>query len=254
MDSKIPMKWKKHLILVEFGLRTIEDLESDIHRFSNTKQNELIEELKWNLEQDEKKHEKSLYIVSLIPIEEYYKLPNMLIEKKEDLKKLNDRSISKNCSEIWFCKKILDEEKNHFVGRISIKNTWNSNQQVVEQVWNGNHRNIEKWNDNSKVDYLRASRDGWARRYQIDCIHAENNELREKINNQFIEAIKEIECHREKIETFINYLKSKEIHEICLEYMNTNHGIKFIDWDTSNDRLVIDGIFPTKREFTEIER
>ena len=57
-------------------------------------------------------------------------------------------------------------------GRISFDNRIGLNSikysHSIEQVWNCSHREIERFNKDSKVVYLRASREGWARRYHID--------------------------------------------------------------------------------------
>jgi len=254
MEEKVPMKWKKHLMLVEFGLRTMENLQSEIHRFNYNEKEILIEELKERIKCDKNEGIKRFYIVSLIPMQEYYKLPNIIIKEQEDIYKLEQLSDVGQFSEIWFCQKNLDSKNNNFVGRIVIKDTFDSDEQVLEQVWNCSHREIEKWNKDSEVDYIRASRDGWARRYRMECINITKSDMLDRMKEQFVNVVTDIENNREKIEIFMNHLKSIGINELCLEYMNTNHGIQFIDWDTSNDKKVIESIFNISREFEEIER
>ena len=66
--------------------------------------------------------------------------------------------------------------------------------------------------------------------------------------NGFIQTVKEVESDKEKIEEFENYLEKLGIEELCLEYMLSQKGFSFIDWDTSNDKKVIDSVFPTKEK------
>ncbi len=39
MEKRLPLKWKKHLILPAFNLRSMEELESEIKRFDSRKYN-----------------------------------------------------------------------------------------------------------------------------------------------------------------------------------------------------------------------
>lgn len=47
MEPKIPIKWQKHLVLPRFGLRTMEDLESEIHRFRKNENRNRKTNRKW---------------------------------------------------------------------------------------------------------------------------------------------------------------------------------------------------------------
>lgn len=118
----------------------------------------------------------------------------------------------------------------------------------IEQVWNCSHREIERFNKDSKVIYLRASREGWARRYHIDDLRVTSMLDKDKVIKGFIQTVRGIESKKEKIEEFETYLKEIGIHELCLEYMLSQKGFSFIDWDTSNDKKVIDSVFSTKEK------
>lgn len=92
--------------------------------------------------------------------------------------------------------------------------------------------------------YLRASREGWKRHYSIDSLRGFSTENRNIAIKQFFEIVKYIETNREKIESFIDYLKELDIDELCLEYMLSDNRFRFIDWDTKDDKKVIDAVFP----------
>ena len=95
---------------------------------------------------------------------------------------------------------------------------------------------------------MRAFREGWGRRYHIDALRvpSEKKADKDKLIKSFIQTVRGIESNKEKIEEFENYLKDIGIDELCLEYMLSQKGFSFIDWDTSNDKKVIDTVFPTK--------
>lgn len=92
--------------------------------------------------------------------------------------------------------------------------------------------------------YLRASREGWRRNYHIESLRGLSKDKKDIAVKQFIEIVKLIESNKEKIEDFMTYLKTLNINELCLEYMFSDNNFRFIDWDTSDDKKVIDSVFP----------
>ncbi len=250
MGQAIPNKWKKHLVLVEFGLKKQEELEQEIHRYPSFHVNKLIEDIKKELSS---KPDSGMYIISSIPSYDCFKLPNFCISSLEDLEAFQknlDIHFYDRFAEVWYCKKPFENGHDVIIGRISLDNRecLNSIQysHMVEQVWNCSHREIEKFNKDSNMTYLRASREGWGRQYHVNDIRVQSIKDKDKVISGFIQTVKEIERHKEKIEPFEAYLKQIGIQELCLEYMLSQKGFSFIDWDTSNDRKVIDHIFRTK--------
>lgn len=105
MNKSIPNKWKKHLTLVGFGLRTRENLENEIHRYPVSSVNKLIKDIQYELIN---KPNSGMYIISSVPISDYYKLPNVCINSLEELENFKlslDNYFFYNFSEVWFCKK-----------------------------------------------------------------------------------------------------------------------------------------------------
>ena len=158
-------------------------------------------------------------------------------------------------SEVWCCEKPKRQGLDNVIGRISFntgKKFRIEPEQIIEQVWSVNHREIEKYTKNSNINYLRASREGWNRRYEIEHVNITHKENKTKMINDFILAVQSIEGNRDKIENLLDFIKKIGISEIVLEYMLIGENFKFIDWDTSNDKKVIDTIFQKDNE--EIER
>lgn len=252
MTQQIPNKWKKHLVLVTFGLKRQEDLEKEIHRYQALHVNTLIQDIEKELKSNPNS---GMYIVSSIPSHDYYKLPNACISSMEDLEqfKVNlDAHFLDKFSEVWYCKKPFQNGQDVITGRISFDNRKGlpsiKYSHTVEQVWNCSHREIEKFNKDTNVIYLRASREGWGRRYHIDDIRVQSIEDKDKVIEGYRQTAKNIEANKEKIEKFEAYLKQIGIEELCLEYMLSQKGFSFIDWDTSNDKKVIDSVFPAKEK------
>ena len=252
MIEQIPNKWKKHLTLVEFGLKKQEDLENEIHRYKAFHVSRLIEDIEKELNTNP---DSGMYIVSSIPSHDYYKLPNFCISSLEDLETFKtrlDEHFLDRFSEVWYCKKPFENGYDVITGRISFDNRdWINSIKYsysVEQVWNCSHREIEKFNKNSNVIYLRAFREGWARHYHIDELRVPSIKDKDKVIEGFRQTVISIEENKEKIEIFEKYLKGIGINELCLEYMLSQKGFSFIDWDTSNDKKVIDSVFHAKEK------
>ena len=249
-----PNKWKKHRILVEFGFKTQDELENEVKRYQKEEILEMSKYLEKNLT---KQNLPSAYIVSLIPKKEFFKLPNYIVKNKEDLSGILEFINNKkgSFSEIWCFEKKEKEGLNHVVGRILLNTglEYNSNpEHIIEEVWSINHRDIERYHVMLKINYIRASRDGWNRRYNLDCVSIANEDNKKVMLDDFISVVKNIENTRDKIENLLEFLKGIKIPEISLGYMLVGEKFKFIDWDTFDDKRVIDSIF--KRDKEEKER
>lgn len=244
--ANTPNKWKKHLTLVEFGLKTKEELNHEIKRYRENDIFKLINNLHKMFELNS---QNATYIISLIPTFEYFKLPNYLVKTEADIEGILNFAKDKKgkFSEIWCCEKSKRTGLDNVIGRIALKTNMhhapNESEQMIEQVWSVNHRDIETYHSSSKINYLKASREGWHRTYHLDYLHILNPNDKETILNDFICAARNIEINREKIENWLEYLNQINISEICLEYMLNGDKFKFIDWDTANDKKVIHSIF-----------
>lgn len=122
MGQVIPNKWKKHLVLVEFGLKSYEDLNNEIHRYDTFRVNNLIEDIHSNLT---KYPNTGMYIISSIPSNDCFKLPNSCVLSVEDLNRFKanlSRDFFDKFSEVWYCKKSFEPGADNIVGRISFDN------------------------------------------------------------------------------------------------------------------------------------
>ncbi len=249
-----PNKWKKHLILVEFNLKTQTDLKKEVRRYQKQEISQLMEYLKQRLHEDAASN---AYLLSLIPKIDCFKLPNYMIKTEEDRIGFLEfmRKREKLFSEVWCCEKPKREGLDNVIGRVSFhtgKMFRTEPEHIIEQVWSINHRDIEHYSIHSKMNYLRASREGWNRRYQVDHISMVDKKDKNKMLDDFISVVKNIENNRDKIENLLKFLSEIDISEIVLEYMLVGEQFKFIDWDTSDDKKVIQAVFQKgKEEFEE---
>lgn len=236
MKEAIPKKYKKHKALVLLGLKTQDELDRDLTRFDP---NDIEGIKKTILEKISSARVPTSYLLSLIPRDNYRGLPNCVVsseedfEKFEELLKANPRAI-----EVW----AFSKEKEGSIGRFSIRDY--PEEQIIEQVWSTNHRDIEHYNDKSTVPIISASRDRWYTRYTINKARNIPEEKKESYHKEFIEAVLNIERNREKIEEIAEYFKGLGIKSFSLEYTVNSKGFNFIDWDTDHDQKVISDLFP----------
>lgn len=229
----------------------MEDLENEIHRYQYENIHILVKDIYKDIIRN--KEEKSIYTISLVNNEQLHKLPNVNIVNLNELEEFYKRYFSnKQFQEIWYCKKQTKMKQAFSIGRISINTSQQMNDimqgQIIEQVWNTNHRSIEKYTQNNKIAYLRASRICWGTRYSIDKIQEpQSTEInKQQMIAEFIENVKEIEKSKENIEEMAKYLNKLNINQFSLEYLKEGNKFMFIDWDSQNDLKVINKLIKTE--------
>ena len=237
-----PLKWKKYLKLVEYNLTTLKELEKQICRFSINHIDDFFCTLKDEILRQRADSCKNMFVIKLVKNESFYKLPNFRVH---DINEFNDvynrltKDYKKNFDEIWYCKTLIDDSVFSAAGRFCICETSRYLAQIVEQLWNRSPRLIETMSDNDDFAFVRAERIEWARRYNILELHPSEALSIDKITDQFNYSMLELEKLREKLEIFINYLRSFGLEIISIEYKIINGELFIIDWDTSNDLLVL---------------
>lgn len=250
----MPIKWKKHLVLPIFGIRSMEDLESEIHRYNYKDIKLLVKDIYEDMEKDD--GTRKMYTISLVKREQLHKLPNINVSNVDELLDFyKQNAANSQFQEVWFCKKQAKSNEVFSIGRISI-NTIEQYQHIyglqtahlIEQVWNTNHRAIEKYTDKADVAYLRASRIGWGRRYSVDKMELPKNS---DDKTKYIQTVKEIENKREQIEYMSQYLRNLGINQFSLEYLLQRDKFLFIDWDSQDDLKVINSLIKEKEETIE---
>ncbi|GHU95722.1 hypothetical protein FACS1894208_09050 [Clostridia bacterium] len=239
-----PAKWRKYLILCGFGLRSFENLNDEIHRFRINDIPLLVNDIGLTL-RDCPPKTKMFFVIKLVNNNAIFNLPNYRIYSMEDLAFFERDVANKKhlYHEIWYCATLMRENNSNLsiAGRLLFTNVINGYEQTVEQIWNRSPRLIDEQSETSDFIFLRASRWSWGLRYKTSLIHIPHEcEIDEPlVVEQFIYAMRKIEAAREKIEVFEEYMQSFEFKSFSLEYKIINDDFKFLDWDTPNDRLVL---------------
>ena len=241
-----PIKWKKHLKLVEFGLRTYEDLVSEIHRYTSSKLMSMCNDIKQELFDDAKKGEKAFYVIIIVANNKFFSLPNYRIYCEDDLVDFLSHIKLKNHAydELWYCRTIYNDDNgslNNSSGRILFEYKSGTKGQIVEQVWNRNPRVIEQYNQSAQFIYTRASRASWGHRYISEYLHIPKSITASpnSVINSFSDCVIKIERKRERLEIFEEFLLSFRCNVFSIEYKIVEGRLNIIDWDTPNDSFIL---------------
>lgn len=244
MNNAVPYKWKKYLKLHEFGFRSLSDLNSEIHRFNIDDVDAIVEAITSELVCVEP-HTHAFFVIKLINNDAVFSVPNYRIYNQEELAAFKLDVLKKNhlFHEIWYCKTIIYEKKGRLslAGRILYTEMVNGYDQTIEQIWNRSPRIIDDFTASSDFIFVRATRWTWGFRYNPLVVHLPYNcELKyADVMEQFAYTTRLIEAEREKIEFFEEYMRSFSFKSFTLEYKINDGILRFIDWDTPNDKLVL---------------
>ncbi|MDR0429180.1 MAG: hypothetical protein LBH58_01715 [Tannerellaceae bacterium] len=246
MEDTVPFKWKKYLKLYEFGFRNMADLNSEIHRFDIDEIDAIVDEISSEFSRIEPQTG-VFFVIKLINNDAVFMVPNYRIYNQEELVSFRADVLKKRhlYHEVWYCKTKFYErnESLSLAGRIIYTELVNGYDQTIEQIWNRSPRIIDNYTETSDFIFVRASRVTWGFRFNPSVVHLPRGCKLKKTDvlERFSYAVKKIEIEREKIELFECYMKSFGFKSFALEYKINDGILRFIDWDTPNDMLVIDG-------------
>lgn len=237
IDSNSPMKWIKHMVLCYFKLRDKTELQKTIHRFSVDNYKECLD----NIEKEMKKGDNSACIVKMVYQKRFYKLPNYLISKEEDLIQCRKQieSSLKQFTEIWYCVNHSCDIRAY--GRILIHLDELFPQNVnrkIEIVWDKSARMLEKYPDLS-CPFILITTEGWGKKYTIDKL-IDNNKKEQDMIATVDKILEILPRYYSEITKMGMYLKENGCQHLCLEFSflePTN--FSFIDWDSDNDEKIL---------------
>ncbi|MGO9259362.1 MAG: hypothetical protein ACLQU1_24065 [Bryobacteraceae bacterium] len=242
-----PLKWRKYLLLTEFGFLSKRDLQKQIARYPRHAIRRLTAEIGDALGRVPRGA--ALFVIKLVTQDEPGGFPNLRVTSHDDLAAipafLSARS-SYPYIEIWTCYTCIDPSVLSVAGRLIISSSevW---EQSVEQLWRASPRMLESYHGGSSFPhaYLRATRVGWGWPYNIQQVHVPqlNGRLAalsyEQLRVEFAEAMVSIERSREQLAFFAASIGDRGANIVSIEYKLTGSRLDIIDWDTPDDRRVL---------------
>jgi hypothetical protein len=241
------LKWRKYLLLTEFGFLSKHNLQKQIARYPRHAVRRLTAEIRTALGRVPRGT--ALFVVKLVTQNEPGGFPNLRVTSQDELASipafLNAWS-SYPYIEIWTCYTCIDSSVLSVAGRLIISSSelW---EQSVEQLWRASPRMLESYHGGSSFPYpyLRATRVGWGWPYNIQHVHIPQANGRlavlssEQVRLEFAEAMLSIERSREQLAFFAASICDRGGSIVSIEYKVTGSRLEIIDWDTPDDRRVL---------------
>lgn len=237
IKKNYPLKWIKHIMLVFWNLRNINDLQTTIHRFRIDDYENCLKRIEQEIEHS---IDKESYIIKLIYSKKFYKLPNYIINSRDDLKKVKQKiSSTEKCEfcEIWYCKYNTDSI---LYGRILYE--LNSplpklSKSKIEMVWGDSARIIEKYPD-INCSFLSMESENM---YDYKILRAiYNDRYPDEIHETANSVLKKLYSYNKYIIDFCNFLEQCGCMYVSVEFAYKKDGnLTIIDWDSNDDILGI---------------
>lgn len=247
-----PQKWRKYELLEDFGLTDTEYLRRTIHRFSRERRAEFLSRLHNEVKAATANGERNgqqLFVMKFVPKKLAMLLPNIRVQKMEDLhaveSAIRDEPFG-DYDEVWYCRTNVSVNSFSVAGRVLVDSAGGKDAHIIEQVWRCSPRLIEALGPTFPYPFVRAARSGWGWSPRIDQIHIPSHapETPTIIREQFAEALRKLDRARERLETFVEAVLAVGLDVCCLEYKIEGERLQIIDWDTTNDSLVVNKLLP----------
>jgi hypothetical protein len=237
-----PLKWRKYLKLVEFGLVTLDELNRQVCRFASGQVPCLISAVERMFAESATKQQQIFVVIKLVPRGVGFKLPNLRLQSVADAARIPaflhlHRGFG--FSEIWCCATRNDAGLLSVAGRIVYLQDRYQFGQLVEQVWRCSPRLLEDYSPELPFSYVRAFRPSWGYSYKVEELRCSAGDGSDEILGQFFSSMRTIERSREKLECFIADLEGYGFRVFNLEYKILGNRFVVIDWDTPDDLAVI---------------
>jgi hypothetical protein len=242
-----PQKWRKYELLEDFGLADTEYLRRTIHRFPREQRTTFLSQLREEVKTataDGKREGQHLFVMKFVPRKLAMLLPNIRVQNMADLhvveNALRDEPFG-DYEEIWFCRTNVSVKSFSVAGRILVDSSAGVDAHIIEQVWRCSPRLIESLGLTFPYPFVRAARSGWGWPPRIDQIHIPPHtpESAAAIRAQFAVALRKLDSARERLEAFVEAVLAVGLDVCCLEYKIEGERLQIIDWDTTNDSLVL---------------
>lgn len=251
LDNFVPPKWIKHKMLTIWDLRDENDLKSAIYRYNIEEYEKCLQKVDEELSAS---YGNYVYIIKLVYRNSVYKLPNFVIQSREDLWICRDKLKNvkeKQFIEIWYCKNMIQKEM--IFGRVlfSLDELFpRIVTRKMEIVWGNSARMIERY-PNLECTFVVMETDGWGKNFRIiDVMQADKSiaEIQETLGM----LLDLLSNYQSRIINFGEFINECGCSLLCIEFSYTNDGkFTIVDWDSDNDMKAINKFSKEASMFAE---
>lgn len=242
INNFAPPKWIKHEILTVWNLRDKGELNSMIHRYCIDEYEKCLQKIDKELSISTGEY---VYIIKLVYRNSVYKLPNFLIQNRQDIINCRDKIENikeKQFVEIWYCKNVLQKETVYGRMLLSLDELFpRIVTRKMEIVWGNSARMIERY-PNLEYAFATVETEGWRKEFRIiDVIQADKSKV--EIQEMIVTLLDLISNYQERIINFGKFIKECGCSLLCIEFLYIkDEKFTIIDWDSDNDMKVISRI------------
>lgn len=238
-NTSEPLKWKKHIVLVHWGLRDEENLIKSINRYSIENISGCVKDIKNEFKQNVIDFS---IIIKLVYQYNYLSLPNIIIKSEKDIKHLDQAIKRYNLSdfcEIWYCKNRTHNNGMVF-GRMSFRND-DLFPAICkfhyDLVWSSSARTIENY---PYIDcpFMQIDKENWNAEPVFKYITKDYMQ-EEAMQAVASKILLHISSYSSRIKDFATFAFSAGCKQLCLEFSYVDDSFNFIDWDSDNDRIIL---------------
>lgn len=241
-----PTKWLKRLLMARIGLITVQELETQIHRYSLAEL-ALARTECFTIASSAAASKKNFMIVlKVVPKGEAGLLRNFRIYSPGEVDGTFQQiegycePLDQSGHKLWFCLSIIDPKTLSLGGRITLSGGHRPNQ--IEMTWYTSPRRIEEFvGVGFPFPFWRAIRPVGKLAFRTDFIHVPEDFLvghHDSVDDYLQDArlvLRRIWQYSTAIEDLCNVLFAAGVNEVSLEFILNAGILTFIDWDTEQD-------------------
>lgn len=252
--SGAPLKWQKYLLLLRFGLLDESELRTNIRRYAWAERTRFLGDLGAECYSAATGDMTYLYVIKLVPRDGVGQLANLRLtvrpgDSRENILGLVlgvERFVTcapQTLDEVWWCRTDVSPGRVSVAGRILFQTGGVTVEQIIEHVSKASPRLIETMSLGvSDVFYARACRTEWGFRWREEEIVSPISSDRVEETEQFRLTCLAIEAMGGRIRPFCCQLEDIGMNSYSLEYKKVGEVLSIIDWDTWDDRTVLERI------------
>ena len=242
MSPSNTLKWKKYNLLAQLGFTPLIYLKDNIFIYPIEKLNILIDDVYsyflHNLEN------KVLVVIKFLELDKPGQLLNFRLThlpEKNDLRTKIQANTTNSIVEYWFCCSQVSNNPDNFSGRYLFNLIGEvESDEIIEIVWWTSPRIIETDQAGTEFPLARFSRKFPSRTFTIDLIPDHRfNISDESLNFCLTQILGLFRRKSRSIALFQKVLLTHKFNTFSLEFKFESGKGHFIDWDTYNDKHIL---------------
>ena len=241
--SREPLKWLKYLLLDRTGLERIDNIATQINRFSLL---DIDTAKAWVLNRfsfAENVYGNQMIVAKVVPWDSGAQLKNYRMFRREDADVAFEKIASdfpKVAHELWCCESPVGSKGLNAGGRLTYPES--GNPQSLELVWFASPRFLESVKlPEFQFPYLRAERTFINPTFDIRVLHVPSSYSidRQHFLGDFEWVARELEAKKLAMKVLVNSIRELGAAEVCFTFKLMDERLTITDWDSEIESVGI---------------